>query len=124
MRPPGTDISKELAQMQAAAAKAATLPHTLQRLRALILDHRPELITSVIYPLVLMLSGLNVLSTWTPNLLLALGADATFALRSNALMMAVGLVAALLGEPKRGGGFWLCSLCMRLPVVVYEMPCI
>jgi hypothetical protein len=45
-----------------------------------------------------MLTGLNVLSTWTPNLLMALGAESAFALRSNTVMMAVGLGAALLGK--------------------------
>ena len=45
-----------------------------------------------------MLTGLNVLSTWTPNLLLALGAGRDWALQGNTVVMAVGLAAALPGE--------------------------
>lgn len=84
--------------MHAAAERAASLVSSSQRMRVLLTQHRPELVASMLYPLVLMLSGLNVLSTWTPNLLLALGADQRFALRSNTLMMGVGLLAALPGE--------------------------
>jgi hypothetical protein len=97
IRAPGTDISTELEQMCAAADRTTSLGGRSERMKALVADHKPELLASVLYPLVLMLSGLNVLSTWLPNLLISLGADPGFALRSNTLMMAVGLVAALPG---------------------------
>jgi hypothetical protein len=84
--------------MRAAAARAANAGRTAQRLRSLVKHHKPELVASTLWPLVLMLTGLNVLSTWTPNLLMALGAESAFALRSNTVMMAVGLGAALLGK--------------------------
>lgn len=75
----------------AAAPPAATArPHARWR-------HLPELTASVLYPLVLMASGLNVLSTWMPNLLLALGAGPGVALGGNTVMMVVGLAAALPG---------------------------
>eukprot|EP00882_Tetradesmus_deserticola_P005801 GHRQ01006108.1.p3 GENE.GHRQ01006108.1~~GHRQ01006108.1.p3 ORF type:complete len:295 (+),score=146.36 GHRQ01006108.1:1382-2266(+) len=83
--------------MRAAAARAASAGKTAQRLRSLVTHHKPEVVASMLWPLVLMLTGLNVLSTWTPNLLMALGAGSAFALRSNTVMMAVGLAAALLG---------------------------
>uniref|UniRef100_A0A383VR92 Major facilitator superfamily (MFS) profile domain-containing protein n=1 Tax=Tetradesmus obliquus TaxID=3088 RepID=A0A383VR92_TETOB len=97
IRPKGSDTSAELAQMRAAAARAAAAGRTAQRLTSLVKHHQPELVASLLWPLVLMLTGLNVLSTWTPNLLMALGAAPAFALRSNTVMMAVGLAAALLG---------------------------
>jgi hypothetical protein len=98
IRPQGSDTSLELSQMRAAAARAANAGRTAQRLRSLVKHHKPELVASTLWPLVLMLTGLNVLSTWTPNLLMALGAESAFALRSNTVMMAVGLGAALLGK--------------------------
>jgi hypothetical protein len=58
-------------------------------------ENRADAVASALYPLVLMLSGLNVLSTWAPNLLLALGAAPAWALGGNTIMMAVGLAAAL-----------------------------
>jgi hypothetical protein len=98
IRPQCSDISSELLQMRTAAARAATAGKTSQRLATLAKQYKPELVASMLWPLVLMLTGLNVLSTWTPNLLMALGAESAFALRSNTVMMAVGLVAALMGE--------------------------
>eukprot|EP00882_Tetradesmus_deserticola_P020750 GHRQ01022421.1.p1 GENE.GHRQ01022421.1~~GHRQ01022421.1.p1 ORF type:complete len:343 (+),score=134.23 GHRQ01022421.1:410-1438(+) len=97
IRPAGSDTSGELLQMRAAAGRAASAGKTAQRLQSLVTHHKPEVVASMLWPLVLMLTGLNVLSTWTPNLLMALGAGSAFALRSNTVMMAVGLAAALLG---------------------------
>lgn len=84
--------------MRSAAADANSIGSTRQRLRALVKSYKPELLACSLWPLLLMLTGLNVLSTWTPNLLLALGSDPGTALRSNTIMMAVGLGAALLGD--------------------------
>lgn len=83
--------------MRAAAARANSTGNSSQRLRALAKSYSPELLACTLWPLLLMLTGLNVLSTWTPNLLLALGADPVYALRTNTILMAVGLGAALLG---------------------------
>ncbi|KAI8473535.1 MAG: general substrate transporter [Monoraphidium minutum] len=98
LRPPGDDTSCELSQMRAAAARAGGGAGGKPRSQARALcggGHAPELTASVLYPLVLMLTGLNVLSSWMPNLLLALGAAPGFALGGNTLMMVVGLAAAL-----------------------------
>lgn len=40
-----------------------------------------------------MLSGMNVLGMWTPNLLLSVGASAEFALASTIIQGVVGIVA-------------------------------
>jgi hypothetical protein len=98
LRPPGSDVSSELFQIRAAAARAAALAGGRQRAKAMLRDHHPELAASVLYPLVLILTGLTVLSSWTPNLLLALGADPGFALKGNTIMMAAGLAAAIPSE--------------------------
>ncbi|KAF8058939.1 STP5 [Scenedesmus sp. PABB004] len=98
LRPRGADVGAELAQMRRAAARAARAGRTGARLASLVTRYRPELVASVLWPLVLMLTGLNVLSSWTPNLLLALGASHAFALAANTGMMALGLAAALTGS--------------------------
>lgn len=121
-RPPGTDISEELAQISAAAAHAAhpsaaaagdtvivdaadpgagsvgAAPPAARRCRPGLLAHPPVVTASVLYPLTLMLSGLSAFSGWTPNLLLAMGASSALAYAGNTLMMVIGLVTAVIAS--------------------------